>query len=79
MDDPRKTAEGIEEVARMLMHYARVLRDEQEDLTGFGCWRILCDRLERVMKCKVITREQHAAFIRLSDAEFRRQGGQTSY
>ncbi len=72
-------ATGLEEAASMMLHYAKILRGEEQDLTGLGCWRILCNHLEQVMGCKVITASQYAAFVELSDADFKRRGGQTSY
>lgn len=79
MDDPIKTAEQLEEVAKMMQHLAKILRGEAQDMTGMGYWRILCNHLGRAMNCEVITAEQYVAFKELSDAEFKRQGGRTSY
>lgn len=62
-----KKAENLDELSSMIRHYARILRGEVQDLTGAGFWRIICDRLEHTMKCKVITKAQYQAFIGSSE------------
>jgi hypothetical protein len=69
-EEYHRMADGLEEVAKMMQHYAKVLRGEEKDMTGRGAWTILCDRLSRVMNCKVITLEQYKAFKKLSDQDF---------
>ncbi len=78
MNNTERAAE-IEEIAEMMSHYAKILRGEVQDLTGLGHWRIMCDHLERVMNVKVITADQYAAFVELSNEDFKRRGGRTSY
>jgi hypothetical protein len=75
----RELADEVDEIAAGFTRYASILRGEAQDLTGLGAWRILCNHIDRVMDCKIISREQYEEFKRLSDEEFKRLGGRTSY
>ncbi len=58
-----EVADKLDLCAAELRHVASVRRGEEQDLTGFGCWRIFCDHLEHAMDVKVITRDQWDAFV----------------
>ena len=66
-------AKGLEHVAEMMLHMAKILRGEVVDRTGLGYWRILCNHLGRVMDVKVIPKSQYEAFRELADADYEKR------
>ena len=74
-----KQANELDRVADIIRHYAKVLRGEEQDLTGIGYERLTCDAFCLVMGKKLLTKEQYEEYLRLSDEDFKRRGGRTSY
>lgn len=63
--DPAK----VHHSACMLLHYASVLRGDEQDLTGRGVHAIFVTSLEHALGVKVITKEQWQSFLELDRKE----------
>lgn len=57
-----KRIQLLEYCVKDLQKYIKVIKGEEQDLTGLGLWRLFCNSLERAMECKVITLDQWEAF-----------------
>jgi hypothetical protein len=69
----------LDQIAEGFKHLAKVFRGEVIDHTGIGAWRILCNQLGQTMDVSVITKDQYEDYKKLSDEDYKRRGGQTSY
>ncbi len=65
-------AKSLEMIAERLKNYARVVRGEEDDLTGLGQWRMICEALERCMDCKILSKHQYESVKELWKKEHER-------
>lgn len=47
-----------------MQKFIKVLKGEERDLTGLGLWRIISNKLQRAMNCRIITEDQWINFTK---------------
>lgn len=57
----------LENCINLLQEFSCCLKGEKIDYTGLGLWRIFCNNLEQIMKCRILTEDQWQYFIELQE------------